>query len=430
VKCPACGATLLENGHAIVCRACGATIFEQPRRSQKQTMKTGNLRAAWLAPCIGTGGADALMAGLARACQTVSFTGVGILRAGQTTQQQVSWARANGLSCPLHLLHFDSAVIAPLDVTTHRTALEAARAAVADADIVISWCCGGDRVDMRAIYPALGVPVVELSQNEDATISDLLAYNAPAAHFYAACSQSAAKAFPENLREKVNVIYNGIDPLRCAPRAGRDAKRSKLELEESDKMVLFLGRFVSEKNPEAIVQALSLLPEHYKAVFVGRGPEQMILENAAKRYAPGRVQMIEFVDHPGDLYAAADCFCLPSDFEGDPLAVHEAQLAGLPCVVAEYSAVDELEKLFGPLYYRVPRRPTGQQMADAIREACESPDERVTRAREVTWRYFTMSSIAFQWEDLLNDCLGAWRLDRLYGKSRRLMQPKPQARPQ
>jgi glycosyltransferase involved in cell wall biosynthesis len=388
-----------------------------------------NLRAAWLAPCIGTGGADALMSGLVRACQTVSFTGVGILRSGQTTQHQVAWAKANGLSCPIHLYN-ELPNAPPLDVIPHHTALEAARAAVADAEIVISWCCGGDKVDMRAIYPALGVPVVELSQNEDKTLAALLAYNAPAAHYYAACSQSAARAFPESLRPDVNVIYNGIDPLRCAPRQGRDAMRERLGYTADDRVILFLGRFVSEKNPEAIVQALSVLPAHYKALFVGRGPEQTPLENAAKRYAPGRCQVIEFVEQPGDLYAAADCFCLPSDFEGDPLAIHEAQLAGLPCVVAEYSSVDELESMFGQLYWRVPRRPTTEQIATAILAATASPDERVPRAREVTWRYFTLSTIAYQWEELLHECVADWRGRRLRGTARRLMWPKPATRPQ
>lgn len=394
-----------------------------------------NLRAAWLAPCIGTGGADALMAGLVRACQTVSFTGVGVLRTHQTSQRQVAWARVNGLACPIHLWHDPQQGGAPPSgVVVYKTPLETARAAVADAEIVIAWCCGGDRVDMRTIYPALGVPVIELSQNEDETLRDLLAYNTQAgggaAHYFAACSQAAAQIFPETIRDRVNVIYNGIDPLRCAPRQGREATRERFEFSPDDKVVLFLGRFVSEKNPEAIIQALTALPGNYKALFVGRGPEQTMVENAAKRYAPGRVHVIDFVEHPGDLYAAADCFCLPSDFEGDPLAVHEAQLAGLPCVVAEYSAVEELERLFGPLYWRVPRRPTTPQIAAAIRSACEEPDERVARAREITWRYFTLSTIACQWEELLHECVADWRLRRLRGTSRRLMHPRPNARPQ
>jgi glycosyltransferase involved in cell wall biosynthesis len=401
-----------------------------------------NLRAAWLAPCVGTGGADALMSGLVRACRTVSFTGVGVLRSQLTSDRQVAWARAAGLDCGLHVWH-DPEVRGchPLPpqgdgVTSYRTALEAAQAAVADAEIVISWCCGGERVDMRDIYPRLGVPVIELSQNEDQMSQELLGYNAPAANYYAACSQAAARAFPPALRSKVNVIYNGIDPLRCAPRQGRELAREQLGYVDEDRVILFLGRFVGEKNPEAIVQALTLLPPEFKALFVGRGPEQGPLEDACKRYAPERCQVIEFVEHPGDLYAAADVFCLPSDFEGDPLAVHEAQMAGLPCVVAEYSAVDELEQLFGQLYWRVPRRPTNAQIADALREAVGDGQlavggrERMTRAREVTWQHFTLAAIAYQWEELLHDCLADWRERRLRGACRRLMHAAPITRAQ
>ena len=36
-----------------------------------------------------------------------------------------------------------------------------------------------------------------------------------------------------------------------------------------------------------------------------------------------------------DLYCAADCFLLPSLFEGFPFCLVEAQASGLPCVVAD-----------------------------------------------------------------------------------------------
>ena len=36
-----------------------------------------------------------------------------------------------------------------------------------------------------------------------------------------------------------------------------------------------------------------------------------------------------------DLYCAADCFVLPSLYEGFPFCLVEAQTAGLPCVVAD-----------------------------------------------------------------------------------------------
>lgn len=393
------------------------------------------LKAAWLCPCIGTGGADALMTGLIRYCQTVEFTGVGILRTHGTVEEQVAWARYNGLSSPLHLwfdphTHDHYVKAPPRGVDAYPTPLEAARAATAGAEIAISWCCGGDRVDMRTIYPQLDIPVIELAQNEDQMSRDLVWHNHVAAHYYAACSLGAARCFPEDKRDKVQIIYNGIDPIRCAPRQGREATRQRLGYADNEKVILFLGRLVAEKNPEAIIQALTMLPPHYKALVVGRGPEETPFVDAAKRYAPERVQLIDFCEHPGDFYAAADCFCLPSDFEGDPLAVHEAQLAGVPCVVSEYSAVDELEEIFGRLYWRVPKRPTSQQISQAILEACELPDDRVPRAREVTWRHFLLASISLQWEELLHECVADWRAQRLGGgRARRLMNPRPMVRP-
>jgi glycosyltransferase involved in cell wall biosynthesis len=393
-----------------------------------------NLRAAWLAPCIGTGGADALMTGLVRHALTADFTGVGILRSHETCESQVAWARKNGLDVPLTLYHdphgSGSHPLPPPGVEPLPDPLAVARAATVDADIIISWCCGGGKVDMRRIYPELGAPVIELSQNEDQATIEMLAYNAPAAHYYAACSFAAREAFPEALRERVAVIYNGVDPARCTPRAGREALRERLGYAAADRVILFLGRFVAEKNPESIIQALTLLPPEYKALFVGRGPERGAVEDAAKRYAPERVQIMDFVEHPGDLYAGADVFCLPSDFEGDPLAVHEAQLAGLPCVVAEYSAVEELEKTHGELYTRVPRRPTSEQLAEAIRNTVPSAIEEqeyavIDRARAVTWEHFTLPRIAFQWEQYLHLCLDDWRQTRLYGRAKRLMGHAP-----
>src|SRR5512140_1297081 len=145
------------------------------------------------------------------------------------------------------------------------------------------------------------------------------------------------------------VIHNGVDAQRfdrAAPRARADRARLRAEagLPDDAFVWLFVGRLERQKGVDVLVDAAARLdgrpadrPAAARVWIVGDGGERAALTARAADAAAvaGGAQPVRFfgaVDDPAPWYAAADGFVLPSRWEGLPLALLEAEAAGLPIV--------------------------------------------------------------------------------------------------
>ena len=130
------------------------------------------------------------------------------------------------------------------------------------------------------------------------------------------------------------------------------------------------------------------------------------LHDMASSMCPGRIAFVKPEYFVGDFLAAADCFLLPSDFEGHPLALMEAMIAGVPCVYTDFGVMQELHKMYGPMGQMVPRGCSNDVLAEAITKI-ESDEAMAYRnnARLAVWDNFNISRITTQWEEYITDCL-------------------------
>ncbi len=98
---------------------------------------------------------------------------------------------------------------------------------------------------------------------------------------------------------------------------------------------LFIGRFVSDKGVDQLVNAYELYREGstnpWPLVCCGAGPLDSRLEGKPGIRVEGFVQP----DHLGDLLASSGCLVLPSTFEPWALVIHEATSAGLVILASE-----------------------------------------------------------------------------------------------
>lgn len=285
------------------------------------------------------------------------------------------------------------------------------------ADVVICWGIE----DLQSFKTDLHIPVVDVMHCAD-DLHSCIAVQAKASTMvadYVACVTAATiSAVPERARGKVKVIHNGADPTRCAPRLGREKTRQMWRMNDDEKMLLFIGRFSEEKNPDSIIGALAALPSHWRAVMAGpdcgmKGDVQRM----ASMIAPKRCWFPPVSSHIGDLLAAADVLCVPSRSEGHCLVVNEAWISGLPVVTCSYEAMREFDGLHGSLCWLVPVGADALAIADAIEEADSNGRscERVLRAREIAWNLYTTSSMAARWEEyLINEVLPDWYSHALY----------------
>jgi glycosyltransferase involved in cell wall biosynthesis len=276
--------------------------------------------------------------------------------------------------------------------------VHAIEAAVKGADVVLSWCV----FNLNGWAYNYDGPIIDYVQNSDKFATDVAESNKKDKRIYrAACSESVRDIVFKDPKD-VAVIYNAIDPGRVTPKKGRDAQRRVWGIGPEKKIILYMGRMVKEKHPTLILAALAKLPEDYIVIMVGEGYEEELIYRIAQEQFPGRVFIINPQYHIGDILAAADVMCLPADFEGHPLSLCEAWLAGLPTVYTDIPVNQEMHRIHGELGVMVPVLPGNEVLARAILEATAHTPEsfaRINLARHVAWNNFTLPTAAGIWEE-------------------------------
>jgi glycosyltransferase involved in cell wall biosynthesis len=152
--------------------------------------------------------------------------------------------------------------------------------------------------------------------------------------------QELALKFRVADEKKLVVIYNGIDPQAFTPASGSSVQK-QLHIEGAS-VLTCVGRLAFQKDPLTLLKAFQKL-SNCKLVLVGDGPlrprvERFVLRNRLQ----GRAIIAgERQDIP-EILAASDIFVLSSRWEGLPLTIIEAMLAGLPVVATGVGGVPEL----------------------------------------------------------------------------------------
>ncbi|HSU63750.1 MAG TPA: glycosyltransferase family 4 protein [Burkholderiales bacterium] len=148
-------------------------------------------------------------------------------------------------------------------------------------------------------------------------------------------------------REKLHVIYNGVDLEYFHPRQGealRGAARAQLGCRPRDTLFLFVGSGFSRKGLAAAIDALAAAANPaFWLLVVGRDREQARF--AAQARAAGLSERARFLGGRDDvrpLYAAADCFILPSRYDPFPNTALEALAMGLPAIVSSRCGAAEI----------------------------------------------------------------------------------------
>jgi glycosyltransferase involved in cell wall biosynthesis len=116
----------------------------------------------------------------------------------------------------------------------------------------------------------------------------------------------------------------------------------------SEKILLFVGRFVPEKGLDALIEALPRILSNgidAKIVAVGEGPQLEEYQQMTDQY--GLTNKILFVGHVDDwtlraLYRVADVTVVPSKFEPFGIVALEAMAARCPLVVCAVGGLNEI----------------------------------------------------------------------------------------
>jgi glycosyltransferase involved in cell wall biosynthesis len=148
--------------------------------------------------------------------------------------------------------------------------------------------------------------------------------------------------------DKISVQHNAI---RTPPPINSDvveSLRKRFGIDESQRVVLSVGRLSREKAHLDLVEACQTLRQAkpdvaFKLIIVGDGPERSRLEAAVESFGcRDSVVFIGQVNEVQPFYAIADVFALPSHSEGSPNVLLEAMAANLPIVATAVGGVPEM----------------------------------------------------------------------------------------
>ncbi len=151
---------------------------------------------------------------------------------------------------------------------------------------------------------------------------------------------SVTKAFMKyrNVNKDIFYVPNGIDLEKFKKENVKKTKYPK---------ILWVGRFDPVKRVDLLILAMKTINEkipNARLSLIGYGQEEDKLKDLVKKL---KIKNIQFVGkkHGKDLvkeYKSSHVFVLPSNSEGQPLVLLEAQAAGLSIVATKVGGVEEI----------------------------------------------------------------------------------------
>jgi len=147
--------------------------------------------------------------------------------------------------------------------------------------------------------------------------------------------------------DRVDVVYNGVDPARYFLPCTREAARSTLGLPPHALLVGVVAHLTAKKGHAVFLDGFRRAADRHpqaQALFLGDGDERAALEAQAERL--GLRERVRFAGFQADVlpyYAALDVVVLPSiEGEGLPRALLEGGLLRRPAVATRLSGAPEI----------------------------------------------------------------------------------------
>jgi len=182
-------------------------------------------------------------------------------------------------------------------------------------DVVIWW--GNslnymNKLEAKSIY--VGHSSSDASKSNSAAMAPMIDYGVGVCG--AATSALRSYGLP------CETIWNGVDPVDY-PYVGEVGEYFD---------VLFFGRYVECKNLFSLVESIKYLPPHVRLLLHGYGSLNVDLMSAIQEAGVADRVSLGLVTDFRSASRGKGCIVLPSYYEGFPVALAEAAMAGLPVV--------------------------------------------------------------------------------------------------
>ena len=199
-----------------------------------------------------------------------------------------------------------------------------------------------------------------------------------------AVSEAVRDSMPPPIRARTRVVRHGIDTAKVRAAApARDGMRESLGLPAGALVVGTVANLRATKGyPDLLHAARTVLDalEGVHFVSVGRGPLESELRAMHAQLGLGdRFQLLGHRPDAVRVMSAFDVFCLPSHYEGLPVALMEAVALGLPVVATRVGGLAELVTDGREAVLVPPRRP--ERLAEALLALLRDQSRRAEMSR-------------------------------------------------
>lgn len=148
---------------------------------------------------------------------------------------------------------------------------------------------------------------------------------------------SIAKEYGIN-KDKIPVIYNGIDLSKCLPKTDYAVY--------GNFKILHIGRFSEQKNHIGLLKAFKIFHDKHpdsELWLIGDGEKKADIERyVAENDLDAPVRFLGLQSNVYGYLHDADMFTLPSNYEGIPMTLIEAMGTGLPIVATAVGGVPDM----------------------------------------------------------------------------------------
>jgi len=143
---------------------------------------------------------------------------------------------------------------------------------------------------------------------------------------------------------KVVIVPHGVDLEGFNPRdrlRWRGPARDRLGLGKDEFVVLFVGGDYRRKGLVPLLAAAMRLRTRVKVLAVGVRPDRELAQYVRQNNLSHLVQFLQTTVDLASLYAAVDCYALPTRYDTFSMATLEAMASGLPVCVSRAAGITE-----------------------------------------------------------------------------------------
>jgi glycosyltransferase involved in cell wall biosynthesis len=157
------------------------------------------------------------------------------------------------------------------------------------------------------------------------------------------CNRRIGQAYVEHgvSPQKSLVIENGVDVSEFDPALYSvdqvQALKDRFGLPQDKRVITFVSRFHPQKRPMDFVELARRYVNDTSVIFfmVGDGPLASTVDGEIASIGLTNLVRLPFYRPSTDIFAISDVIVLPSEYEGMPMVILEAQAMGKPVVVTD-----------------------------------------------------------------------------------------------